>query len=463
MSETQEPLMIETQGPSEEEEEDSPATFESIGLIPPLLKALESLNYAKPTSIQAEAIPFALQGRDIIGVAETGSGKTAAFVLPILQRLWDDPKPFFACCLAPTRELAEQIASQFNALGSDIGVRCVVIIGGASQMDQAIALAKRPHIIVATPGRLQDHLDTTKGFSLRNLKYLVLDEADRLLDLDFGPAIEKILKQMPKERNTYLFSATMTTKVAKLQRASLRNPVRLQVASASKYATVSTLVEHYLFLPLVYKDAYLVYVLNETTQYSTIVFTRTVHESQRVALLLRTLGFGAIPINGQLSQIARLGALEKFKSGGRNILVATDIAARGLDIPGVDMVINYDIPQQSVDYVHRVGRTARAGKRGKSISFVTQYDVETMKRIEAVTGKDMLLYSVPRDGVMLLRERVGEAQRTTVRELKELAESGPGKGSKKRKVESKRDAMDRDDDSHEAGMPSATKKSRGKK
>jgi ATP-dependent RNA helicase DDX47/RRP3 len=231
------------------------SSFKSLGLIDPLLEAIENLNYKTPTDIQAEALPHALQGRDIIGVASTGSGKTAAFALPILQKLWEEPKSLFACVVAPTRELAYQISQQFEALGSAIGVRSVVLVGGINETEQSIAIAKRPHIIVATPGRLHWHLENTKGFSLRGVKFLVrvgilltsiylplcqvLDEADRLLDLDFGPIIDKILKIIPKERITYLYSATMTTKVAKLQRASLSNPVRVEVSSKCVYRYMS--------------------------------------------------------------------------------------------------------------------------------------------------------------------------------------------------------------------------------
>ena len=208
-----------------------PSTFKELGLIDPLLQALDQVGYKSPTDIQLEALPHALEGRDIIGIASTGSGKTAAFALPVLQKLWEEPKGLFACVLAPTRELAYQISQQFEALGSAMGVRCAVLIGGMDMPTQQIALAKRPHIVIATPGRLLDHLESTKGFSLRTLKFLVLDEADRLLDMEFTEALDKILKLIPKERTTYLYSATMTTKVAKLQRASLTNPVRVEVSS----------------------------------------------------------------------------------------------------------------------------------------------------------------------------------------------------------------------------------------
>jgi len=334
-----------------------------------------------------------------------------------------------------------------------------VIVGGKELKKQATALSQRPHIIVATPGRLNDHLQSTKGFSLRNLKFLVMDEADRLLDMDFGTDIDQILKVIPKERTTYLFSATMTTKVAKLQRASLSNPVRVEVSS--KYQTVSTLLQYYLFVPLIQKDVHLIYLANELASNSIIVFTRTVHDAQRLSIILRTLGFPAVPLHGQLSQSQRLGALNKFKTGGRRVLVATDIASRGLDIPSVDVVINFDIPTHSKDYIHRVGRTARAGRAGKSITIVTQYDVELLQRIEKVIEKKLELFPTSREEVMLLKERVDEAGRLAVNELKEEAKSNGGK-RRRRDGGGGRDDKDRDDDVVEAGMP-RTKKSKGRR
>jgi len=340
-----------------------------------------------------------------------------------------------------------------------MGARCAVIVGGMDMPAQAIALAKRPHIVVATPGRLVDHLEKTKGFNLRSIKFLVLDEADRLLDMDFGASIDKILKLIPKERTTYLFSATMTTKVAKLQRASLSNPVRVEVTT--KYHTVSTLLQYYLLMPLKDKDAYLVYLTNTLAQNSIMIFTRTVNDTARLAIILRTLGFPAVPLHGQLSQSQRLGALGKFKSGGRKVLVATDVASRGLDIPSVDVVINFDIPTHSKDYIHRVGRTARAGRAGKSITLVTQYDVELVQRIEHVIGKKMELWPTDDEEIALLKERVNEAGRVAIAELREQAMNG-NKGGRKRRREDggRRDDQDRDDDVVEAGMPMKKKKGR---
>lgn len=434
-------------------EEKTQKTFAELGIIDSLCEACTALGYKNPTPIQSESIPLALQGRDLIGLAETGSGKTAAFALPILQALMEKPQSFFGLVLAPTRELAYQISQQFEALGNLISVRSAVIVGGMDMVPQAIALGKKPHIIVATPGRLLDHLENTKGFSLRSLKYLVMDEADRLLDLDFGPILDKILKVLPRERRTYLFSATISSKVESLQRASLSNPLRVSI-STSSYQTVSTLLQSYLFIPHKFKDIYLVHILNDHAGQSTIIFTRTVHETQRIAFLLRALGFGAIPLHGQLSQSARLGALSKFRAGSRDILVATDVAARGLDIPSVDLVLNFDLPPDSKTYVHRVGRTARAGKSGVAISVVTQYDVEVYQRIEKALSKTLDEYNAPREEVMIFAEKVGEAQRVAIQEMKNLNDKTKGRGGDRggrggrggaRGGKGRRDGMDQDD------------------
>ncbi|KAL5416860.1 ribosomal RNA processing protein [Paraphaeosphaeria minitans] len=443
----------------EAEEESAPVdagespkkTFADLGVREELCEACVNLKFTNPTPIQEQSIPLALEGRDVIGLAETGSGKTAAFVLPILQSLMEKPQSLFGLVLAPTRELAYQISQQVEALGSIINVKCVTLVGGMDMVAQAIALSKRPHVVVATPGRLLDHLENTKGFSLKYLKYLVMDEADRLLDLDFGPILDKILKVLPREgRHTYLFSATMSTKVENLQRAALHNPVRVSISSNS-HQTVSTLMQRYIFLPHKHKDLYLIHILNDAIGHPTIIFTRTVNEAQRVAVLLRTLGFGAIPIHGQLSQSNRLGALQKFKAKSRDILVATDVAARGLDIPSVDLVINLDLPPDSKTYVHRVGRTARAGKSGKAISFVTQYDVEIWLRTETALGTKIEEEVVPKDEAMVLAERVSEAQRVAVKEMKEIHDKrgrrggGGGGGGGGFKGKRGRDGMDQEE------------------
>ncbi|KAG6648057.1 hypothetical protein CIPAW_07G121700 [Carya illinoinensis] len=302
-----------------------------------------------------------------------------------------------------------------------------MLVGGVNMKEQIKNLEAQPHIIVATPGRLVDHLCNTKGFSLRTLKYLVLDEADKLLNEEFEKSIDEILNVVPRERSTYLFSATMTKKVKKLQRACLRsNAVKIEVAS--KYSTVDTLKQHYCFLPAKYKDCYLVYFLIEKSGFSSMVFVRTCDSTSFVALFLRNLGLRAIPINGKMTQSKRLGALRRFKAGECNILVCTDVASRGLDIPSVDMVINYDIPENPKDYIHRVGRTARAGRSGVAISLVSQYQLQFFLQIEKLLGKKLPDIPIQEEEVLLLMERVTEAKRISLLKIKE----SEGKNSKRR-------------------------------
>lgn len=276
-------------------------------------------------------------------------------------------------------------------------------------VEQAMEISKKPHIIIATPGRLVDHLENTKGFNLKAIKYLVMDEADRILNMDFEAEVAKILTILPKDRFTMLFSATMTKKVAKLQRVSLKDPIKVEVST--KFQTVEKLQQYYIFLPLKYKDAYLTYVLNSVPGNSVMIFCSTCNGTVRTALLLRALGFTAVPLHGQMSQTKRLEALEKFKTKNRSVLVSTDVASRGLDIPHVDVVLNFDIPTHSKDYIHRVGRTARAGRAGISITFVTQYDVELYQRIEFLLGKKLPAFKMQENEVMSLQERVADAQR----------------------------------------------------
>lgn len=419
-------------GAGAEEDSEKTVSWEEMGLIDTLCEACKALKWKAPSKIQREAIPLALQGKDVIGLAETGSGKTGAFALPILQALLENPQRYFAVILTPTRELAYQISEQFEALGASIGVKCCVIVGGMDMVSQALQLARKPHIIIATPGRLVDHLENTKGFNLKAVKYLVMDEADRILNLDFEVELDKILKVLPRERRTFLFSATMTKKVKKLERASLKDPVKVEVSS--KYQTVEKLLQYYVFIPAKFKDVYLVHILNELAGNSFMIFCSTCNNTVRTALMLRALGLAAVPLHGQMSQNKRLASLNKFKGKDRQILISTDVASRGLDIPHVDVVLNFDIPTHSKDYIHRVGRTARAGRAGKAVTFVTQYDVELYQRIEHLLGKKLPEFKCEEDEVMALQERVGEAQRTARLELKDIEErkgmkrKGRGKG-----------------------------------
>ncbi|RCV32190.1 hypothetical protein SETIT_6G237900v2, partial [Setaria italica] len=364
--------------------------------------------------------PHAIQGKDLIALAQTGSGKTGAFALPILQELLENrdvQHSFFACVLSPTRELAIQIAEQFEALGSAIGLRCSVLVGGVDRMQQVLSLGKRPHIVVGTPGRLLDHLTDTKGFSLKKIKYLVLDEADKLLNVEFEKALDDILQEIPKDRRTFLFSATMTKKVNKLQRACLRNPVKVE--AASKYSTVDSLKQEFYFVPADYKDCYLLHVLNERRESMIMIFVRTCESTRLLALMLRNLGLKAMSISGQMSQDKRLGALNRFKAKDCNILICTDVASRGLDIQGVDMVINYDIPMNSKDYVHRVGRTARAGRSGYAVSLVNQYEAQWFVQIEQLLGKKIDQCKVDPDEIMILKEPISDAKRIALTKMKD--------------------------------------------
>jgi len=406
-------------------------TFASLGVCEELCQACKLIKWARPTKIQQEAIPWALQGRDIIGLAETGSGKTGAFALPIVQRLLDDPQRFFAVVLAPTRELCVQIGEQFEAIGSGIKLQTAVIVGGLDMVTQGMALAKRPHVVVASPGRLVDHLENTKGFHLRTIKYLVMDEADRLLSMDFDEALDKILEVVPRDRNTFLFSATMTSKVSKLQRASLRRPVKVEVST--KHDTVKTLVQNYMFIPYKFKQTYLAALIGHFQHYAVMIFVDTCLNSQKLSIMLRHLGWTSVSLHGQMSQAQRLGALSGFKAQECRILVATDVASRGLDIPSVDLVINYDIPKNSKDYIHRVGRTARAGRSGRAVTLVTQYDIELFQRIEHFLEKKLEEFTeVKEPAVKANHERVLEAMRSTELELRERDEDATGKAVKRK-------------------------------
>ncbi|CAN6357808.1 unnamed protein product [Urochloa humidicola] len=390
------------------------STFAELGICSELVDACDAMGWKAPTGIQAEAIPHALQGRDVIALAQTGSGKTAAFALPILQALLQRPQSFFACVLSPTRELAIQISEQFRALGSSLGLVCSVLVGGVDRMQQAISLAKRPHIIVGTPGRLLDHLANTKGFSLNKIKFLVLDEADVLLNMEFEKALDDIIKVIPKERRTFLFSATMTRKVKKLQRACLRNPIKVDVDS--KYSTVDTLRQEFYLVPGDDKDCYLVHILNKMPGSTFMIFLRNRYSAEVLALMLRNLGLKAICIHGKMNQDKRLGALNRFKVSECNILTCTDLASRGLDVQGVDVVINYDISQHPKDYIHRVGRTARAGRSGYAVSLVSQYDVEQFLKTEEHLGKKISKCQADESQVKMLKECVSDSKRIALRE-----------------------------------------------
>lgn len=393
------------------------SSFSDLGLNEEILDRLEELGYKTPTDIQRLTIPLLMESKDVIGLAQTGSGKTLAFLLPLIQALLTNKQDYYGLILAPTRELALQISDQLNKLIDVADLKTCTILGGVNTVKQALKLAQRPHIIVSTPGRICDHLQNTKGFHLKRLKYLVLDEADKLVDLDFDGSMDIILKMINKDRTTAMFSATITSKIKELEKVSLRNPTKIK---ADKEQTVSTLQQYYAFMPYKFKELYLANIITKTNgNESVIVFVRSCEQSKKISYMINQLGVKATYTNGKLKMQNRLVQLNKFKSENTRVIIATDVAARGLDIAHVDLVINYDIPTSSKTYIHRVGRTARAGKHGKSITFVTQYDIEVLQRIEQTINKKLIEYEIDRQECLNIEEKVYDAKRFATSKLRD--------------------------------------------
>jgi ATP-dependent RNA helicase RhlE len=363
-------------------------TFATLGLAEPFLRALDRERFHQPTPIQAAAIPPLLAGRDLLGVAQTGTGKTAAFALPMLQHLVARPAAPHrfatrALILAPTRELALQIEESLHRLGGEPRRRVVAILGGVSRVMQVQRMRSGADIVVGTPGRICD-LMSTGELKLNAVSHFVLDEADRMLDLGFIRDIRRIVAALPAERQSSLFSATMPAEVGRLAETLLRNPVRIDFA---RTAPVELPIEqHVHFVDATGKRALLGRLLADPALSRVIVFTRTKRSADRVAETLDTGGFRVSALHGNKSQPARQKALEQFRSGRARVLVATDIAARGIDVTGISHVINFDLPAQPEDYVHRIGRTARAGASGVAISFCDAAEHGTLRAIERMTG-----------------------------------------------------------------------------
>ena len=359
-------------------------TFESLALDPRLLRAVASHGYSTPTPIQVEAIPVILAGRDLLGIAQTGTGKTAAFALPILQRLGAPKRAIRALVLAPTRELAAQIGESFRDLGRETGLGWTVIFGGVSQAAQVTALRARPDILVATPGRLLDLLGQ-RLIDLSHLEVFVLDEADRMLDMGFVHDVRKVIAAIPAQRQTLLLSATMPEAIVSLSRNVLRDPVRVEVTPAS--TPVERIRQHLLLVDRENKRALLTDLLKRPQITRALVFTRTKHGANRVVEHLVRSGISAAVVHGNKSQNARERALNAFRSGDARVLVATDIAARGIDVDDVTHVVNFDLPNVSESYVHRIGRTARAGRAGIALSFCDTEEREYLRDIEKLIGR----------------------------------------------------------------------------
>ncbi len=367
-------------------------TFETLGLKAEVLAAVHDAGYTHPTPIQSEAIPLALRGRDLIGLAQTGTGKTAAFTLPIIDRLLEGPRRTRVLILTPTRELAAQVEESFTKYSKGSGLSVVAVYGGVGLEPQEKALRRGVDVVVATPGRLLDHLER-RNVSFDNLEILVLDEADRMLDMGFAPQINKVVAQIPPYRQTLLFSATMPPEVEALARKYLRKPLVVQVGRRSMAASTVT---HAVYpVPRDKKSALLIELLNKPEMDSVLVFTRTKHGADRVVRHLERAGVNAVAMHADKTQGQRTKALEDFKAGRVRVLVATDIAQRGLDISGISHVINYDVPQQPEDYVHRIGRTGRAAATGDAYTFMSADEIAMVRTIERIIAQQIPRISVP--------------------------------------------------------------------
>jgi ATP-dependent RNA helicase RhlE len=373
------------------------SNFATFGLSAPILNALATEGYTNPTPIQSQAIPHVLNGRDLCGIAQTGTGKTAAFALPILERLAKAPRPLTrkACrtlVLSPTRELAMQIADSFRAYGRHMRLSTAVVFGGVSVGKHERALAGGVDILVATPGRLLDLVDR-RALTLREVEILVLDEADQMLDLGFIHALKRIVTLLPRERQTLFFSATMPNNIAALADAYLRDPAKVAVAPVA--TTAERVEQRVTFIASAHKPALLATVLADPTIDRVLVFTRTKHGADKVVRYLDKVGIAAAAIHGNKSQPQRERALAAFRSGKCRVLVATDIAARGIDVEGVSHVINFELPNVPESYVHRIGRTARAGADGIAISFCNDEERAYLRDIEKLTRIKLTVQPLP--------------------------------------------------------------------
>ncbi len=366
-------------------------TFEQLELIEPIQKALQQEGYTIPTPIQAEAIPYVLDGYDLLGCAQTGTGKTAAFSIPIIQNLYNERqngkvRGIKALILTPTRELAIQIGESFTAYGKYAGVKHTVIFGGVGQKPQTDALQRGVDVLIATPGRLLDLIN--QGFiSLKYLDYFVLDEADRMLDMGFIHDIKRILPLLPKKRQSLFFSATMPPEIERLAGTILHDPQKVEVTPAS--STVEKIDQSVYFVEKAEKVSLLTHLLKDSSLESVLVFTRTKHGADKVARVLAKANIGAEAIHGNKSQTARQRALTNFKDHTTRVLIATDIAARGIDVDHLSHVINYELPNVPETYVHRIGRTGRAGRSGVAYSFCDAEEVPYLKDIQKLIGKQI--------------------------------------------------------------------------
>lgn len=363
--------------------------FHGLGIAPGLMHAIAKLKFSEPTPIQRKCIPVALEGKDLIAIAQTGTGKTLGFGIPMIQRL--ARLKGRGLILVPTRELAIQVDESLLAVGKELGLKTAVLIGGVSEQLQKKALEKSPRIIVATPGRLVDLMEQ-RIVNLNNIEILVLDEADRMLDMGFQPQLNKIIRYVPKARQTMLFSATMPHEIVTLAQQHMKIPIRIEVAPAG---TTADKVEQEVFFIEKAAKRYLLEELLKQHQGSVLVFTRTKHGAKKLTRDIKSAGHSVAELHSNRSLAQRREALDGFKAGKYRILIATDIAARGIDVIGIELVVNFDLPSQTQDYVHRIGRTARAGRAGLAVSFATFDQREDVREIERLIRTALAVKQVP--------------------------------------------------------------------
>jgi len=364
-------------------------SFSTLGIKPVILEILNRLRYITPTPIQQQAIPIAIEGKDVVGIAQTGTGKTLAFGIPIIQRIIHTNNR--GLIVLPTRELAVQVDESIQKIGRELGIKTAVLIGGASMRMQTQALWRKPNIIIATPGRLIDHV-RQRNLELNTISIVVLDEADRMFDMGFAPQIQKILYAVPKDKQMMLFSATMPPEIMKMATGHMRLPIRIEVAASG--TTAENVTQEIFIITRDDKNRLLENLLLKHSG-ATLIFTKMKHTAARLTDAIRDMGHTAAEIHSNRSLGQRRDALEGFKTGRYRVLIATDIASRGIDVVGINLVINYDLPTNSEDYVHRIGRTARAGAGGHAISFVMPTERRSLRDIEQLIKKYIPISKVP--------------------------------------------------------------------
>jgi len=365
-------------------------TFDGLGIAPKLLEILDKNKFTTPTPIQLQSIPIGLEGKDIMGIAQTGTGKTLAFGIPMIQRIAQNKG--MGLVILPTRELALQVDESLNKIGHPLGLRTAILIGGENMNKQIRQLRAKPHIIISTPGRLIDHLEQ-KTIRLDTVNVLVLDEADRMLDMGFAPQIKKILQSVPHKRQTMLFSATMPVEIVDIAKSYMQLPVRVEVAPAG--TSSANITQELYFVRKEDKIPLLQTVLDQYKG-SVLVFSRTKFGAKKIASQVRRMGHTSTEIHSNRSLNQRIEALQGFKVGKYRVMIATDIAARGIDVTGIELVINYDLPEQAADYVHRIGRTGRAQHSGHAISFATPDQRFDVRAIERLIKKQLPISNLPK-------------------------------------------------------------------